>query len=91
MQFTRGFVNDYDCFGDGLNWGPNRVNRVVVRFHKKFPNGSWLMFWGYLAWHISDVADGKIGRRAQADLYRFISYADPTGDTAVRRVMQTLS
>lgn len=46
------------------------------------------MFWGYLAWHISDVADSKIARRAQTDLYRAISYADPTGDSAVRRVMR---
>lgn len=90
ITFTNGFVNHYGCFGDGLRWGPNKVSRVVLRFTQKFPQGSWVMFWGYLAWHISDVADGKIARRAQADLYRAISYADPTGDTAVRRVMRML-
>lgn len=91
IQFTSRFVNEYACFGDGLSWGPNRVNRVVVKFHNKFPAGSWLMFWRYLAWHISDIADGKIARRAQADLYRFISYADPTGETAVRNAGKAIT
>lgn len=87
IAFTHRFVNHYACF-DGLAWGPNRINRLVVAFNRKFPRGSWVMFWAYLAWQISDVADRKIAHRACRDLYRWISYADPTGDEAVSRVMR---
>ena len=85
VSFTRDFVSGYRC-DDSLNWGPHKVLNVVLRFHGKFPNGSWVMYWGYLAWHISDICNSKIARRAAADLYRFIDYADPTGETAVNNV-----
>lgn len=85
LSFTRAFVSGFRCH-DALPWGPNKVNKVVSRFCRKFPAGSWVMFWGYLAWQISDAADRKIAHRACRDLHRFISYADPTGDEAVNNV-----
>jgi hypothetical protein len=89
--FTRRFVNQYSPDDHGLGWNPNKVARVCVAFNRAFPHGSWLMFWGYLAWHISDAADHKIAARACRDLQKFIDYADPTGDTAVRNVMRRLT
>lgn len=91
IQFTSGFVNGYRCDDDGLSWGRNKIVRVVLRFHDKFPHGSWVMFWSYLAWHISDVCDSKVARRMRADLYTCITYVDPTGNTAVRNVMRTFT
>lgn len=88
--FTSRFVNQYQCFDTGLCWGPNKVNRVVVKFRTRFPMGSWLMFWGFLAWEISDSANRKIAVRAVADLQKCIDYADPTGETAVRNVMRRM-
>lgn len=90
LKFARDFVNGFRCH-DGLNWGPGKINKVVDRFCKKFPHGSWVMFWSYLAWHISDVCDSKVSRRMRADLYTYITYVDPTGNTAVRNVMRTLT
>lgn len=87
LSFTKDFISGFRCH-DALSWGPNKINKVVGRFCNKFPAGSWVMFWGYLAWQISDVADRKIAHRACTDLQRFISYADPTGDDAVRNVMR---
>lgn len=84
LKFTKDFLNGFRCH-DSLAWGPHKINNTVDRFCKKFPAGSWVMFWSYLAWQISDVADRKIAHRARQDLQRFISYADPTGDEAVRR------
>ena len=66
------------------------MNRVVVKFRTRFPMGSWLMFWGFLAWEISDSANRKIAVRAVADLQKCIDYADPTGETAVRNVMRRM-
>lgn len=91
LKFTRDFVNGYACDDDGLRWSANTTNRVVDRFCRRFPQGSWVMFWSYLAWHISDVCDSKVARRMRADLYTCITYVDPTGNTAVRNVMRTLS
>lgn len=88
LKFTKDFLCGFRCH-EALAWGPNKINTVVDRFCKKFPRGSWVMFWGFLAWQISDVADSKIAHRASADLQRFISYADPTGDMAVRNVMRS--
>lgn len=90
-QFTTRFVNEYSNDGHGLGWPPSRIKKRVGKFHKKFPNGSWVLFWQFLAWEISDIADRKIARRAVADLQTFITYADPTGNTAVRNVMRTLT
>lgn len=90
IAFTRKFVNEYSDDG-GLNWPPHRIKKRVLKFHDRFPGGGWLLFWQFLAWEISDTADSKIAARACRDLQKFIDYADPTGDTAVRRVMRELS
>lgn len=89
LRFTREFVNNYAC-DEGLGWGANTTNRVVDRFCRKFPHGSWVMFWGYLAWRISDICDSKVARRARADLHTYITYADPTGNAAVRNVLRSV-
>lgn len=87
-EFCYRFANEYRCLDGGLRWGPNKVNKMVVKFHTAFPRGSWHTFWAYLAWQISDTADSKIARRAAEDLQKFIDYADPTGEAAVRNVMR---
>lgn len=86
LSFTKDFAGGYRCRG-GLNWGPSRVLNTVLEFQRKFPQGSWLLFWRFLAVKVGQIADHHVRVKALDDLYRWITYADPTGETAVNNVV----
>jgi hypothetical protein len=85
LAFVREFVAHYE-----LPWGANRHNRIVVKFTQHFSAGSWLMFWHHLHNEINSSADRAIAARALRDLHTVITYADPTGEQAVRNIMRGL-
>lgn len=71
----------------GIEWGPNKVNRHVVRYLEQVaPKG--VGFFDHTVNVLALSVDRRRGLLADPSLARVISYADPTGETAVRNVLQ---
>lgn len=87
-------VNELKSFANnvianaGIALGANAVNRLVVRFCQKMPNANGWTFFLYLANQVQMSADQKRFAMLAPDVARVISYADPTGEAAVARVMR---
>lgn len=71
----------------GIEYGPNRVNRLVVDFMTRVERNGFAFF-GCLANRVQLTAEQRRRALADPDLVRVLSYADPTGETAVRHVMR---
>lgn len=71
----------------GCTWGPNRINRLVTRFVERV-EGSGVEFFDFLTNAVALTAEERRAARANPDVARAISHADPTGETAVNNVMR---
>ncbi|MGZ4516402.1 MAG: hypothetical protein ACXVXN_00545 [Mycobacteriaceae bacterium] len=71
----------------GVDYGPNKINRLVVTFANRVERNGFAFF-DFLANSVQ--LDSAARRRALAnpDVQRVISYADPTGETAVGHVLK---
>lgn len=72
----------------GIDYGPNRINRLVVRFAGRVERNGWA-FLDYIANVVQLDAQTKARLLADPDIARAISYADPTGEQAVHNVMRS--
>lgn len=65
----------------GLEWGPNKVNRIAIKYAKRRITDL----------DFADAIAAEIGmtreRLRASDTYKAIRYADPTGETAVFKIL----
>lgn len=73
----------------GANFGANRVNRLVTRFVRAMPNAGAWTFLLYLTNAVQMSAEQRRAVLRDPEIARVISYADPTGETAVNNVLRT--
>jgi hypothetical protein len=73
--------------GCGYEMGHNRVVRLVRRFEARVARNGW-EFFDFLANAVLMDADTRRRALLDPDVARAISYADPTGELAVERVMR---
>lgn len=73
--------------GCGYPMGSSKVRRIVRRFEVAAAPNGWALF-DYIATAIQLDADQRRTALAMPDVARAISYADPTGETAVGNVMR---
>lgn len=67
----------------GNRFGMNRLNRAAVDFHAKLPRGTFWQFFLYLSNEVFELSERQHRRLlANPNIYRHISYADPTGEQA---------
>lgn len=71
----------------GIDYGVNKINRLVVTFSDRV-QGNGFAFFDFLANSIQLDAETRRSALANPDVQRVISYADPTGETAVANVMR---
>lgn len=71
----------------GFNYGPNRINRLVMAFRKRV-EGNGFAFFDFLANSVQLDVEARRRALANPDIQRVISYSDPTGETAVANVMR---
>jgi hypothetical protein len=74
--------------GVGDDYGPNKVNKLVTRFARAMPNANGWAFFLYLANAVQMTADEQRAVLLDPDIAPFITYADPTGETATHHVHQ---
>lgn len=72
----------------GIAFGQNRIVRLVLEFKRRAPQGSGSTFFSYLAAKVQLSAAQQRDALRNPDIARCISYADPTGETAVNNVLQ---
>lgn len=73
-----------DC---GISMSPSKVARIVREFKRRVEHNGF-SFEAFLVNSVQLSADQRRRALANPDIARVISYADPTGETAVRRVMR---
>lgn len=73
--------------GCGYEMGPNKVSRLVRRFETRVVHNGW-DFFDFLANAVLLDADQRRQALRDPDIVRAISYADPTGETAVKNVLR---
>lgn len=73
--------------GCGYEMGPRKVHRLVRKFEARVARNGW-QFFDFLANAVLMDADTRRRALLNPDIARAISYADPTGETAVARVMR---
>jgi hypothetical protein len=71
----------------GYPMGQNKVSRIVRTFEARVAGNGW-SFFDYFANSIQLDAQRRRELLARPDIARVICYADPTGETAVSRVMR---
>ena len=71
----------------GASWGHSKLSRVVRRYVYE-NDGHGMSFFYYLAHMLRLNAERQRELLNRPDVARAISYADPTGETAVRNVMR---
>jgi hypothetical protein len=72
----------------GIAFSQNKIVRLVLRFIDWAPNSSGDIFFSYLASEVQLSEAQKRNALANPDIARAISYADPTGESAVNNVMR---
>lgn len=72
----------------GIMLGNNKIVRLVLRFLDRAPNGSGHMFFLFLTNAVQMSVEQKRSAAMNPDVIRWISYNDPTGETAVGNVMR---
>ena len=70
----------------GFEYGPHKINRLCVTFAKRVERNGFAFF-DFLANAVQLDAQQRRAALANPDIARVISYADPTGETAVRNVL----
>lgn len=73
--------------GCGYEMGPSRVLKIVCAFERKVASNGW-SFFEYLANTVQLDADKRHQLLNDPDVMRVVSYADPTGETAVSNVLR---
>lgn len=71
----------------GIAYGPNKINRLAVTFASRVERNGFAFF-DFLANAVQLDADQRRRALANPDIARAISYADPTGETAVNNVIR---
>jgi hypothetical protein len=73
----------------GIDFGPSKINRKFVEFRKRQPGGDLTAFLRFLADSILTSAERKRTRwLLDSDNTRVVSYADPTGEHAVKNILR---
>jgi hypothetical protein len=73
----------------GIDMGLNKVNRLFVQFRASDPLGDLDEFLLFIVKTVQTKAGQKrAARLSNPDNVRVISYADPTGEQAVRNMLQ---
>lgn len=71
-----------------VRYGINRLHRVTAQFHDRMPNGTFWAFFLHLSYSVCQLSDASRERlMADPEIGSFISYADPTGEQAVKNVL----
>lgn len=70
----------------GINYGPNRINRLCVQFVERV-HGNGFDFFDFLANKVALSADDRRRALADPDVQKVIGYLDPVGERAVSNVM----
>ena len=73
----------------GIDFSTNKLSRLVRNFVDRAPNGSGSMFFQYLTSAVQMSEADKRAALCNPDVARAISYADPTGETAVNNVLRS--
>lgn len=71
----------------GVNYGPNRINRLVTGYLRHGARNGFAFF-DFLANTVALTVEDRRRVLADPDVMRVLTYADPTGETAVARVMR---
>lgn len=71
----------------GIAFSTNKIVRLVIRFNRTMPNANGYAFFLYLTNAVQMSSEQQRAALNNPDIVRVISYADPTGETAVNRVM----
>ncbi len=72
----------------GITFSNSRIYRLVIDFKAKYPMASGLLFFQWLASKVQMSQEQQRNALRNPDITRAISYADPTGETAVKNVMR---
>jgi len=72
----------------GLGFSENKISRIVRRFIAWSPTAGGDAFFAYLANEVQMSESQKRTALANPDIAQAISYADPTGETAVGNIMR---
>lgn len=79
---TTAFTITRNC---GLAWGPNKVNKLCVRFVDRI-KGNGFDFFEFIANQVELTSEQRRRALSDPDIQRVIAYADPTGETAVNNI-----
>jgi hypothetical protein len=72
-----------------LRYGVNRINKIAVRYQARAPHGTFELFFLYLSDHVFEMTAAQRQRAlSNPDIYRRISYSDPTGEDVVNPIVQ---
>jgi hypothetical protein len=72
----------------GVHCSENKLSRMVRRFINFAPNAGGAAFFAFLVGEVQLSESQKRMALANPDVARAISYADPTGETAVNNVLK---
>lgn len=71
-----------------VRYGLNRLHRVAAQFHDRMPHGTFWAFFLHLSYSVCQLSDASRERlMSDPEIGSFISYADPTGEQAVKNVL----
>lgn len=70
----------------GITVSQNKIVRLVLKFRERAPHANGYAFFLYLTNAVQMSAAQKRTALLNADVAKFITYADPTGETAVNNV-----
>lgn len=71
----------------GIDFGPNKITRLCLRFAQRVA-GNGYDFFDFIANQVELSAEERRRALHDPEVVRVISYADPTGEAAVRNVMR---
>ncbi|MCV7208335.1 hypothetical protein H7J75_06655 [Mycolicibacterium canariasense] len=74
----------------GVTMSPSKVSRLVRQFEARVARNGWTLF-EFIANAVSLSADQRRQALAHPDIVCVLSYADPTGETAVNNVLRRTS
>lgn len=72
----------------GVDYGPNRINRLCVAFAKRVERNGF-GFFDFVANSVALTAEQRRTGLANPDVARAIAYADPVGEAATSNVIRT--
>jgi hypothetical protein len=72
----------------GICFSQNKIVRLVLKFQERAPHGNGHAFFLYLVNAVQLTAEQQRALQQNPEIARVISYADPTGEQAVNRVIR---